>query len=110
MKTADHNQQLQRVLYLKGSRSICQDSGPLSCQPTYYAGVRPLAVCIHKGGSSLCEVYYLTISTTVKVIFMWDQYAEWSICQLYIVPSDTEQRKPIAFRSHWTRKNSESSN
>jgi len=31
--------------------------GPLSCQLTYYAKVRPLAVCIHNEGSTLCKVY-----------------------------------------------------
>ena len=28
----------------------------LSCQLTYYAKLRPLAVCMHKEGSTLCKV------------------------------------------------------
>ena len=31
-------------------------SSPLSCQLTFYAKIRPLAVCIHKEGSNLCKV------------------------------------------------------
>ena len=30
--------------------------GLLGCQLTYYAKLRPLAVCIHKEGSNLCKV------------------------------------------------------
>jgi len=37
-------------------RSLIQHSGPLSYQLTYYAQLRPLAVCIHREGSKLRKV------------------------------------------------------
>ena len=53
---AHRNQQLQRVIYWNSDRSPFQYSRPLSCQLTYHTKLRPLAVCIHKDGSNLCEV------------------------------------------------------
>ena len=49
--TAHRNQILQRATML-----VFQYSGPLRCQLTYYAKLRPLAVCIHIGGSNGCKV------------------------------------------------------
>ena len=37
-------------------RSLFQHCGPISCQFTHYAKLRPLAVCIHKEGSNLYKV------------------------------------------------------
>ena len=40
-----------------GSSQPTTAAGPLGCHLTYYAKLRPLAVCIHKEGSNLCNVY-----------------------------------------------------
>ena len=54
--TAHRNQQLERALYSNSDLPLFQHSGPLSCPPTYYVKLRPLAGCIHKEGSNVCKV------------------------------------------------------
>jgi len=43
-------------LYYTAHLTLFQHSGPLSCQLTYYAKLRSLAVCTHTEGSNLCKV------------------------------------------------------